>query len=181
MKAPLNSYPLSLISVLLSQFLSSKRDNYFSVKSRIFMSWAKPVQSELDKNACKFLSCFEAKSSSFTNSPVDGAALCDSKSRASTMKQLFPVSTQQFLPLFRVFLVACSIYFNVYLCVKPVSEWLDTPLICGLQGGKGSAAYSHDILGLCRAKKTFSGTPNPWAPAKYHNPSVQLTQATWDT
>lgn len=100
----------------------------------------------------------------------------------STMKQLFPCLRSAIPPSLSVcFLVACSIYFNVYLCAKPVSEWLDTPLICGLQGGGRSAAYSHDIRRLCRAKKTFSGTPNPWAPSKYHNLSAQLTWATWDT
>lgn len=72
------------------------------------------------------------------------------------MKRLFPVSSHQFLLLSLCFLVACSIYFNVYLCEKPVSEWLDIPLICGLlrgEPGEGVQSIPMTSVGFVEPKK----------------------------
>lgn len=73
------------------------------------------------------------------------------------MKRLFPVSAHQFLLPSLCFLVACSIYFNVYLCEKPVSEWLDIPLICGLLGGgelgEGVQSIPMTSVGFVEPKK----------------------------
>ena len=173
------------IALLMFPFSQNTKVDLFAVKIIIFKKLKK--KNHWNKKALKTASegkpgPLVAAGVSFAKGTVDGARLCDSSLPAPQWSNCFPVSAQQFLlPSLCAFLVACSIYFNVYLCAKPVSEWLDTPLICGLQGGGRSAAYSHDIRGLCRAKKTFSGTPNPWAPSKYHNLSAQLTWATWDT
>lgn len=94
------------------------------------------------------------------------------------MKQLFPRLHSAIPPSFSVcFLVACSIYFNVYLCAKPVSEWLDTLSICGLRRGG-------DVEECSPIPMTSVGFVEPKKPSQEHlilgfPPSTTISLHNW--
>lgn len=109
---------------------------------------------------------------SFAKGTVGGARICDSSLRLHNEAIVSPsLLGNSSFPLRAFWWHVLFILTCTFARGPSRSGWIPRGS-AAFEAAGGARPYSRDIRGLRGAKKTFSGTPNPWAASKYHNLSA---------